>query len=279
MGNIILSAFSDEYATPFEEQLKGMKELGINYIEIRGVDGKNVSKLTQYDVKEAKAKLDAYGIGVSAIGSPFGKLKLDGDMDEHLESLRRMLDMANVMGAKYLRMFSFYPPEGKNITEYRSEVLDAIGRALIIAREYGVTLCHENEALIYGAVPERCLDLAEYFGGELKVVFDMGNFVLENVEPMDAYKLLQNHIEYFHIKDALYAGAIVPAGCGEAKIGEILNIHKKYAKDDFFISLEPHLQLFSGLNSLVGRSFDNPYKYENTQTAFIDAVNKLRNII
>lgn len=279
MGNIILSAFSDEYTTPFEEQLKGMKELGINYIEIRGVDGKNVSKLTQYDVKEAKAKLDAYGIGVSSIGSPFGKLKLDGDMDEHLESLRRMLDMANVMGAKYLRMFSFYPPEGKDITEYRSEVLDAIGRALVIAREYGVTLCHENEALIYGAVPERCLDLAEYFGGELKVVFDMGNFVLENVEPMDAYKLLQNHIEYFHIKDALYAGAIVPAGCGEAKIGEILNIHKKYARDDFFISLEPHLQLFSGLNSLAGRSFDNPYKYENTQTAFIDAVNKLRNII
>ena len=278
MGNIILSAFSDEYATPFEEQLKGMKELGINYIEIRGVDGKNVSKLTQYDVKESKAKLDAYGIGVSAIGSPFGKLKLDGDMDEHLESLRRMLDMANVMGAKYLRMFSFYPPEGKDITKYRSEVLDAIGRALVIAREYGVTLCHENEALIYGDIPERCREITDHFGGELKVVFDMGNFVLEGVEPLSAYALLREHIAYFHIKDALAAGAIVPPGRGEAKIAEILAAHREYAKNDFFISLEPHLQLFSGLNSLAGRSFDNPYKYSDTQSAFSDAVIKLREL-
>ena len=96
---------------------------------------------------------------------------------------------------------------------------------------------------------------------------------------MAAYKLLQKHISYFHIKDALYAGAIVPAGCGEAKIEEILNVHKSYAKDDFFISLEPHLQLFSGLNSLVGRSFDNPYKYEDTKSAFTDATIKLRELL
>ena len=95
--------------------------------------------------------------------------------------------------------------------------------AEVLAREYGVTLCHENEAKIYGDVPSRCKELMEHFGGELKCVFDMGNFVLEGVDPYEAYKMLQDDIAYFHIKDALYAGAIVPAGRGEARIKDILD--------------------------------------------------------
>ena len=96
---------------------------------------------------------------------------------------------------------------------------------------------------------------------------------------MAAYRMLRDHIRYFHIKDALYEGAIVPPGCGNAKIGEILAEHKVFADKDFFISLEPHLQLFSGLNALVGRSFENPYKYESAELAFADAHKKLLELI
>ncbi len=46
----------------------------------------------------------------------------------------------------------------------------------------------------------------------------MGNFVLDGHDPIKAYNLLKDHVEYFHIKDSLYAGTIVPAGKGEAKI-------------------------------------------------------------
>ena len=151
---------------------------------------------------------------------------------------------------------------------------------LKLARKYGVTLCHENEAKIYGDTPECCRELLDAFGGELKCVYDMGNYVLEGVDPYPAnYELLKNDIAYFHIKDALFAGAIVPPSKGDAKIKEILDAHKAYAKDDFFVSLEPHLQTFSGLNALKGRDFDNPYKYEDLKTAFIDAAENLRKLI
>ena len=96
---------------------------------------------------------------------------------------------------------------------------------------------------------------------------------------MSAYKLLQDYIEYFHIKDALYAGAIVPAGKGEAQIKEIVEDYKTNGKKDTFVTLEPHLQTFSGLNALVGKTFENPYKYENQQVAFTDAVAKLRGVL
>ena len=70
MSNVKLSAFSDEYADSFSEQLQALNSFGIAYTEIRHLNGKNVSALTANEVKEAKSELDRYGIKVSAIGSP-----------------------------------------------------------------------------------------------------------------------------------------------------------------------------------------------------------------
>ena len=280
MAKIILSAFADEYSADFTEQLEGMRDFGIGYVEVRGVDGKNVSVLTPAEVKEVKSKLDYYGMGVSAIGSPVGKVQLDGDLDKHLDMTKRVLETANELNAKYVRMFSFYAPDGKDILDYKEQVFSELSKLASLAKSHGVVLCHENEAKIYGDIPARCREIYDAFGGDIKTVFDMGNYVLEGVKPYpEAYGLLRDSIAYFHIKDSLSAGAIVPPGRGEANIKEILADHVKYAKDDFFVSIEPHLQLFSGLNALVGRSFDNPYKYNDAKEAFTDAVIKLKELL
>ena len=62
-------------------------------------------------------------------------------------------------------------------------------------------------------------------------------------------------------------------------IGKLAARYKAEGKKDTFMTLEPHLQTFSGLNALVGKKFDNPYKYENQQVAFTDAVEKLRGLV
>lgn len=280
MSKIILSAFADEYSSDFTEQLSMLNSFGIGYVEVRGVDGKNVSLLTKDEVREAKRKLLHYGVGVSALGSPIGKIKLDGDIDGHFEMARRVFETANELGTKNVRMFSFYAPQGESILNCKGRVFDNLGRLLELGKSHGVTLCHENEAEIYGSVPERCLEISNLFGGEIKTVFDMGNYVLEGVDPYpEAYGMLKGTVEYFHIKDALFEGAIVPPGKGEAKILEVLRAHKTFSKKDFFVSLEPHLQLFSGLNVLVGRKFENPYKYNDAKEAFSDAVQKLKEIL
>lgn len=280
MSNFKLSAFADEYAAPFEEQLRALRRFGIGNIELRHLNGKNISVLTKYETVEAKKKLDAFGIKASAIGSPLGKIQLDGDMTAHIEMARHIFESANIFETKYIRIFSFYAPDGKNITDMKGEVFDALERLVILAREYGVTLCHENEAKIYGDIPRRCREIVDHFDGDIKCVFDMGNFVLEGVDPyLGAYELLKKDIAYFHIKDALFEGAIVPAGKGDAKIKEILSEHREYAIEDFFVSFEPHLQTFSGLNALVGRAFKNPYQYADAKAAFSDAVTKFKELI
>ena len=275
MNKLILSAFADEYADDLKAQCEALNDFGIEYVELRGVNGKNVSVLTEGEVKEAKKILDDFDIKVSSIGSPLGKIDINGDLNGHYETAKRVYETANILGTKKVRVFSFYSKETP-FDKCKSEIYAGLEKFVDLSDDTGLTLCHENEARIYGESPEKCLEIAEYFGGRIKCVFDMGNFVLDGYEPMSAYKLLSDYIEYFHIKDALYAGAIVPAGKGEAKIKEILDDYKENGRKD---TLEPHLQTFSGLNALVGKSFDNPYKYDNQKAAFTDAVEKLKGLL
>ena len=280
MASLKLSAFADEYSPSFDKQLEYLKENNIEYIELRFLDGKNIADLTEDEVLVTKNKLDSANIKVSAIGSPLGKINLEDDFDAHLVKCEQVFKTANTLGVKNIRVFSFYLPEGKTREECRDDVLFRLDKMLSLAEKYGVTLCHENEAKIYGESPEYCHDILSHFGGRLKCVFDMGNFVLDGYKPFpDGYELLKNYIEYFHIKDSLYAGAIVPPGLGEASIPEILGDVKKSFDRDVLVTLEPHLETFSGLNQLVGKSFDNPYKFESAESAFIEATKRIKEIL
>jgi sugar phosphate isomerase/epimerase len=278
MQDYFLSAFADEFSSDFETQCKALNKFGFSHIELRGINGKNVSTLIDEEVEMVKNTLIRYNVKVSSIGSPLGKISLDGDVDLHFETAKNVFNIAKNLGAKFVRVFSFYLPEGKTREDCKGQVVKLLEKLLDMADDYGVTLCHENEALIYGESPDDCLFLLNTFNGRLKCVFDMGNFVLDGYNPFDAYKKLYDYIQYFHVKDALYEGAIVPAGKGNAEISKILNDFRKDNKG-FFITLEPHLQTFSGLNALVGKAFDNPFKYENQEKAFEDAVKKLREIL
>lgn len=279
MGKIILSAFADEHSESFESQLKFLSESDIGFIEIRGVDGKNISELNCDEVKNCADTLQKYGIKVSSIGSPLGKISIDGDIECHMEKAKRVFETANTLSCTNCRVFSFYIPEGKTPDECYEKVTEAVSRMLDIADSHGITLCHENEHGIYGESPERAKKLIDTFNGRLKCVFDMGNFVLDGYKPYpDAYSVLRNDIKYFHIKDALYEGAIVPAGCGNASIKEILDDYSKHYENDFTVSIEPHLQTFEGFNALTDRTFDNPYKFETREKAFEEAIRYFRGL-
>lgn len=279
MGRFILSAFADEYSPDLDTQLSMLREHGIPFLEPRGVNGKNIAELDKNEVAGLSKKLRDAGIGVSSIGSPLGKISLDDDFAAHLEKCARVFETACTLGTKNVRMFSFYPHKDRSIHDDRAEVLDKLGQMLEIADSFGVTLCHENEAKIYGESPEDCLDLLTHFGGRLGCVFDMGNFVLDGHDPAPAYEKLKEHIVYFHIKDSLSAGAIVPPGLGEAKIAEVLGAFMRDFDRDVMLTLEPHLQTFSGLNALTDVSFDNPYKFETPEAAFVTAIQNLKEIL
>jgi sugar phosphate isomerase/epimerase len=194
MSKWIISAFADEYSRSVDKQISALKENGLNHLEVRFVGDKNIADLTADEVCALKKSLDEGGITVSAIGSPLGKINLADDFEEHLEKAKRVYNTANILGTDKVRMFSFYLHKDKTREECREEVLHKLGRLLDLADGFGVKLCHENEAKIYGETPEYCLDLLQHFGGRLRAVFDMGNFVLDKCDPVAGYELLKNYI-------------------------------------------------------------------------------------
>lgn len=250
MARFKLSAFSDEYAKELDSQIEGLVKNKVRMTELRGVDGINVSDLSPMQAMNVKSKLDAFGIGVSAIGSPIGKIKVTDPLEPHLDKLKQTCETAEILGTRRIRMFSFYIPEG-NYDDCRDEVLDRMGKMLDVADEYGVQLCHENEKGIYGDVAERCLDLLKHTGGRLGCVFDPANFIQSGCEPFPhAYQMLAPYITYMHIKDALHNGTVVVPGSGAGCLSELLAMLHKEVKGEIILTVEPHLRVFAGLEAL-----------------------------
>ena len=251
MEHIILSGFSDEIAPELDLQLAAIREWGLSHIELRAADGVNVSDFSTEKGKEVKNKLAGAGVSVSSIGSPIGKIGVEEDFAPHLEKLKRTLEIQKELGAPYLRMFSFYIPQGRAPEDFREEVLDRVGRMVEEAAAWDSVLLHENEKGIYGDNAPRCKELLEaFYGPHFKAVFDFANFVQVGQQTLPAYELLKPYVEYVHVKDAQWGtGAVVPAGQGDGHVKDILaDLTGGGWKG--FLSLEPHLTDFAGLAAL-----------------------------
>lgn len=283
MASFKLSAFADEYSNMIDEQIKGMLENGIEYIEIRNVDGTNIADISEEKALEVKGKFDKAGIKVWSIGSPIGKIDINGNIDEHLEKLRHVIKIAKLLDCDKIRMFSFFIPGGADKSLYREKVMDGIGKMLDIAESEGVILCHENEKGIYGDDAQSCLDIKKQFGDRIKVIFDPANFCQVGTETYPlGYSLLGDYIYYMHIKDHSNAlQTIVPAGHGDGHIPEILSEINKKTDGDFILTLEPHLKVFDGLAALEKSGDETKIDdiYATSADAFKAAADAIKKVI
>ena len=274
-----LSAFADEAAPALSDQLSALRLHGLSAFEIRGVDGASVASLTPAQAAAIRSRLNDTGIGLSAIGSPYGKYPLTEDFAPHLESFRRGLEVARILGAERIRMFSFYPPENADPAAYRSQVLDRLDTMLLLAADAGIELVHENEKGIYGDVTSRCADLMDVFFPRMGMVFDPANFIQCGVDPLEAFDALERYVVYMHIKDALKAdGSVTPAGKGDGHVAEILR-RLTTRCGVFTLTVEPHLKTFAGLDALQREKLAGAYAYPDSASAFAAAVDTLKDLL
>ena len=272
-----LCAFADEASSALSGQIAALKRNGISHLEIRGVNGKNIKELSRAEVKEVKSALDGADISVWSIGSPIGKISLADDFHAHTEDFKRILEAADVLGAKRIRMFSFFPVKGMSEQTVRDSVCERIDTLLSLTPEE-ITLCHENEKEIFGENTENCLFLHRTVP-RLRAVFDPANFIQCGVDTEAAWKALRDYVDYLHIKDAVQDGTVVPAGMG---IGNVPMIVGDYlARGGDMMTLEPHLFDFTGLSALEnGKSVKLGISaYKDNDEAFDAAVAALKAIV
>ena len=242
-----LSAFADEVTEDFRGQVEFLAKEKVGYIEPRFVNKKNLMDLNQRELAEARKLIRDHGLKVSAIGSPIGKVKLDQPFKPHLDKFKHAVELAQYLETPFIRMFSYYAPEGKNIDDYRFQVMDRMVAKVEALAGTNVIMVHENEANIYGHSAANCVDLTkEIDSPKLRLAYDPANFVwgekiTNNVEV--CWPLMKPYVVHIHIKDWKLGAKDIGSmpGQGDGQIKELL-AELAALKYQGCVTMEPHLQ-------------------------------------
>jgi len=238
-----ISAFGDEAAVDFEEQLQVLRNLNISLIDIRAAWGVNCADFTAEHLACIKQLLARYEVAAACIGSPIGKSPITDPIEIECERLKRIGDCARQLGTRNIRLFSFYP-EGAPDDAALQQSIDRLGRLTQIAAAADLQLLLENEKGLVGDQPARCLQIMEAIdAAHFRFIWDPANFVQCGAAGQvdQWWDALSPHIGYIHIKDARLAdGSVTVAGEGDGQLPQLL-ARLRDSGYDGVLSLEPHL--------------------------------------
>ena len=218
-----LGVIVDGISQDFEYALGIMNEFELEYAELQFLWGKEVGDLNPAEVDKVKALVNAYGVKVSCISRHIfgGLLMSEMHQDnsvylEHLDALRRCIDMAKALDCSLVRVMSFrkemilFGSHGADDWVVSEGAWDKLVSLMElptrIAEDSGITLVVEtgNNAMITSAYLAR--KLIDQLGTDwLKVLWDPCNSLYcdEKAYP-DGYTLLRDgYLGHVHIKDAI----------------------------------------------------------------------------
>ncbi len=240
------SGIADEAGEDIDTQIQAHKELGWKHIELRNVDGVNVTDLCDDTFQKVAEKVANAGLGVSDFGSQLCNWSRPiinhPEIDRH--ELERAIPRMRELGCEYIRTMS-YPNAGWPQEEWREEAINRLSELAKMAEKANITLVHENCDGWAGQGPEQTLQMLEEVDSDhLKLVWDTGNPVAHGQDPWEYYKAVREHIVYVHIKDGVKEEdgmRYTYPGEGDGCVHQVL--------EDLFatgyeggVSIEPHLE-------------------------------------
>ncbi len=245
---MFFSGIADEAGKPIEVQIRAQKELGWDRIEIRNVDGVNLTDLSEDQFQRVYDAVTEAGLKVSCFASQLANWArpISGDFDVDRAELDRALPRMQKFGTRFIRCMS-WPNDKENPwpqEKWRDEVIRRMRILAEIARSEGVVLVHENCDGWAGQGARETLELLDAVGSPaLKLVFDTGNPAHHDQDGWEFYRAVKEHIVYIHIKDYKRVNGGLSAcfpGEGVGYVREIVGDLLKGGYDGGF-SIEPHL--------------------------------------
>ena len=286
--SVILTGFADEAANQktAHQQFSAFAALGLQYYTIRFIDlgqgVKNVMQLTKPEITRLRRLHDEYGLRVSSLGSPIGKVKLldvdDGTHNPFIpfpkyldKQVRRAVGLANTLETKLIRGFSFYHPRGTDPADHLSQVVDQLGQIAEICDRSDLTVGLEVEANLVGQSGQLLAEIHRQVNHPaLNLIFDAGNIVTQGCsaeEVFQQYVLMKRGMGWMHIKDYRHPQSVkrtehvdedslkhfVPADLGDSGhemilrdfregIPKLARKLKRRGVPGVFLDLEPHVK-------------------------------------
>lgn len=288
LPQVLLSGFADEAANQklAVQQYAALAAAGLQYYSIRFIDVgsgiKNSMDLTKQELKQVASMQAEYGLSVATIGSPIGKVKLldvnDGSNNKFIafkqylaKNVQHACDVANALGTKLLRGFSFYHPIGTKPEDHLSQVCDQLGAVADLCAKNGLVFGLEVEANLVGQTGKLLAEIhRKVKHNNLVLIFDGANLVCQGMTPdqvFGEYLAMKPGLGWLHIKDYRHNSAaarlehideaslknFVPANIGDtgheailrdlaSELPKIDKRMKKLGAPGVFLDLEPHVK-------------------------------------
>lgn len=244
-----LAVFSDEVSQDLSRAIAVANDFGLDGLEIRSVWDKGADKLTVADAHNIITQMGDAGLQVSALSTPFLKCPIsdDGAIRQHLDLLKRCLDVAETLGTSMLRIFTFWRMEDPE-SHWPAIVELLREQVLPIVENCPVTLAIENEAsTTIGSGDELHRFLQLLCVPAIRGLWDPCNILFlgpdYTIYP-DEYESCKDDIVHVHLKDAVWNGSTNAAECvilGEGIIriaDQLERLHRDGYRD--WLALETH---------------------------------------
>lgn len=222
-----LACFTDEISQDLAHALKVCREFGLDGIELRSAWGKGPHLNDSGDVARIKSLIEASGLDVACIASPFLKCDLgDGEAyRDHLGILRRCIALGRTLGTNLVRGFTFWRTADPD-EALTDEIIGWFDEPLRILDGEGALLGIENEAACHvGSAQELRLFLDHLGSDHVKAIWDPSNQVyMPDHVPLplpEGYELVRDDIVHIHMKDSkrLPNGERTHTPVGEGEVG------------------------------------------------------------
>jgi sugar phosphate isomerase/epimerase len=243
-----LSGVSDEAGTDLRTQIRAHRELGWDCLDLRTVDGTNVTSVSDGRFDRIAEAVEAAGMTVTNFASGvccWGRSVRD-DFRLDVAELRRAIPRMHRLGTRTIRVMSCPAPDGAAVpeAEFRAETFRRLGELARIAAGEGVVLIHEHVGSAWtGADPARMLGLVEGIGSDaFRLLFDMGNFDGADAgeQSWEAYQRVKRYVAHVHLKDHTADGPNTWFGEGVIPVRRLLAAMKADGYEGV-LAMEPHI--------------------------------------
>ncbi len=238
---VILSGFTDEAANEKTavQQFASFAALGLQYYSLRFIDVgggiKNAMKLTLAEIRKVRRLQDQYGLNVSSIGSPIGKVKLldveDGTKNAYVpfkkylsRDVKKACDLAHAFEAKLIRGFSFYPPRDDDPWDHLPQAVDRLGAIAEVCHRADLTFGLEIEANLVGRTGQLLAEIYRRVNHPgMALVFDAANVLAQGYSPAELYEqylAMRPGLGWLHVKN-YYSPTDGPSSTATKKGGHV----------------------------------------------------------
>ncbi len=216
--------------TPLEDQLRLTAAMGLELLElsIAGYDRDFLQlDADEKRIGEVRKLFERYGIrpDCAATGNDF----TNDDVATQVANVRRVIDIAAAVGAKYLRIFAGFNSDSVVYGARFERMLEALRKVAAYAAERSIVpvvethggVAADRGALIhFASVTTRSDTLREILKTGVSLNYDPANLAAVGMaDAVGFYELFRKEIRYVHLKDFRdVPGGVVPAACGEGRL-------------------------------------------------------------